>query len=811
MAELRGRHRRDRGGRLRAMRRGSWRADVVRAVRSRAALEVDGRARRVVPPRQRRARSASTAGSTPAPLELMRDGDGLAVVNELPLEEYLVGRAAGGEPTSGGRRKRCAPRPSSPARTRRYHRLLNAAKPYHIVASTAHQQYAGRVPQGSPVWTRCGRRRVRSFAGRARCSRPSITRRAAATRRTRGGVRGAQHARAAARGLPVLGAGSPHFYWTLDLRLADLVERSCARRRRRGRRPRRRGDRAHAVAARVTVVTVRGTAGTQRLRGNDFRRMRRVRHAQEHAVRRGRRRRAWRASPGAATATAWGCASGAPRAWPSRATGRARSSSSTTPAPRSDRCRADRWRSPGPSSRRSTCASAWSIEAQAFPEARRPAYGCWIDFGPLGVKRSSAQITDALPPRGPRRPPRDGRGQLPAQADRAVRVRGARARRLRRRGRGRPPASRASGGARARRSAEARRYTSESWILPSSTTTCPPPRSRRRRRSHGSRRDCCVIDRAARRARRSRVRDLPDAAASRRLRRRQRLSRDSGPRARGGRRRAAASSCCSSSRWRPGAGGRSCVRVAALAPGVELRAGGEGGARLRVMRGRRRTAAVSSSASTAPSTSSCGRTVCRRCRRTSTATPSPAPRTPSGTRRCSRARRARSPRRRRAALHARRCSHACARGASRSSALTLHVGPGTFRPIRTARVEDHVVCRRAGRRSPRDDRGRGERGACRGPARGRRGHDGDARARERRERRRARAARSTAGRAHDPSPATASASSTRCSRTSTCRARRCLSLVCGLRRPRAGPRRLPPRRRGAATVSTRYGDATLIV
>ena len=32
-------------------------------------------------------------------------------------------------------------------------------------------------------------------------------------------------------------------------------------------------------------------------------------------------------------------------------------------------------------------------DAQDFPEARRPAYRLWIDFGPLGVKRSSAQIT----------------------------------------------------------------------------------------------------------------------------------------------------------------------------------------------------------------------------------------------------------------------------------------------------------------------------------------------------------------------------------------------------------------------------------
>jgi tRNA-binding protein len=33
------------------------------------------------------------------------------------------------------------------------------------------------------------------------------------------------------------------------------------------------------------------------------------------------------------------------------------------------------------------------VDAKEFPEARRPAFRLWIDFGPLGVKRSSAQIT----------------------------------------------------------------------------------------------------------------------------------------------------------------------------------------------------------------------------------------------------------------------------------------------------------------------------------------------------------------------------------------------------------------------------------
>jgi len=33
------------------------------------------------------------------------------------------------------------------------------------------------------------------------------------------------------------------------------------------------------------------------------------------------------------------------------------------------------------------------VDAQEFPEARRPAYKLRVDFGALGVKRASAQVT----------------------------------------------------------------------------------------------------------------------------------------------------------------------------------------------------------------------------------------------------------------------------------------------------------------------------------------------------------------------------------------------------------------------------------
>ncbi|WP_209329061.1 tRNA-binding protein [Lunatimonas salinarum] len=38
------------------------------------------------------------------------------------------------------------------------------------------------------------------------------------------------------------------------------------------------------------------------------------------------------------------------------------------------------------------------VSAEVFPEARNPAYRLQIDFGPWGIKKSSAQITDLYHP-----------------------------------------------------------------------------------------------------------------------------------------------------------------------------------------------------------------------------------------------------------------------------------------------------------------------------------------------------------------------------------------------------------------------------
>lgn len=39
------------------------------------------------------------------------------------------------------------------------------------------------------------------------------------------------------------------------------------------------------------------------------------------------------------------------------------------------------------------------VKVESFPEARKPAYKIWVDFGPeFGIKKTSAQVTDHYTP-----------------------------------------------------------------------------------------------------------------------------------------------------------------------------------------------------------------------------------------------------------------------------------------------------------------------------------------------------------------------------------------------------------------------------
>ena len=205
------------------------------------------------------------------PLELVRNGDGLVVVNELPLEEYLPGvlRAEAGDkvPREALRAQAIV------ARTYAAHqRNISAGKPYHILASTAHQQYAGRVPATSPVWDA-----VRETSGQVLLWEGEVF--PAFYHTESGGFTEDPRTVFAARNMPGLkpvvcpfSAGSPHYLWNLDLRLADIGEAL------------RRGgvDVGHVLrvavaertpSLRAATVAVSGTRGTTQVRGNDFRRM----------------------------------------------------------------------------------------------------------------------------------------------------------------------------------------------------------------------------------------------------------------------------------------------------------------------------------------------------------------------------------------------------------------------------------------------------------------------------------------------------------------------------------------------------------
>jgi stage II sporulation protein D len=246
------------------------RAATVRATVSGDGIEIDGA--RAAGFRLRSERPLRLNGREyPSPLDVVRNGEGLAVVNEVPLEDYVAGvlRAEAGEkwPPEALRAQAIAARTYAA-----YHRTIAGARPYHIVASTAHQQYAGRVPATSPIWGAVG-----ETAGQVLLWEGDLF--PAFYHTESGGYTEDPRTVFAARNMPGLqpvrcefSAGSPHYYWSLDVKLTDLAE--VLRKNDAG---------VGSVTAievtertpslRAATVVVHGTRGSVRLRGNDFRRL----------------------------------------------------------------------------------------------------------------------------------------------------------------------------------------------------------------------------------------------------------------------------------------------------------------------------------------------------------------------------------------------------------------------------------------------------------------------------------------------------------------------------------------------------------
>ena len=207
----------------------------------------------------------------PGVIDIMGSPDGLIVVNQLPLEEYLVGavKAEAGDKMPIEMLKAQA----IVARTyAAYHRRLNAAKPYHLVAGTANQQYAGRVNADSPAWSA-----VRETEGQVLLWQGELF--PAFYHTDSGGHTEDPRVVFAANNMPALKpvrvefpSHSPHHAWSLDVGLAELATAL-----------RRGGVSVGAITAlrvlersvslRVSRIAVEGTRGHAILRGNEFRRL----------------------------------------------------------------------------------------------------------------------------------------------------------------------------------------------------------------------------------------------------------------------------------------------------------------------------------------------------------------------------------------------------------------------------------------------------------------------------------------------------------------------------------------------------------
>jgi stage II sporulation protein D len=207
----------------------------------------------------------------PGSLEILQTPDGIVVVNELPLEDYLAGavKAEAGDKMPLEMLKAQA----IVARTyAAYHRRLNAEKSYHLVASTLHQQYVGRVREDSVVWTA-----VKETTGQVLLWNGELF--PAFYHTDSGGHTEDPRLVFTATNMPALkpvrvrfASASPHHRWRLDLPVAELSA-ALARGGVSVGRVTALDVRERSGSLRVMRIAVRGTAGTITLRGNEFRRL----------------------------------------------------------------------------------------------------------------------------------------------------------------------------------------------------------------------------------------------------------------------------------------------------------------------------------------------------------------------------------------------------------------------------------------------------------------------------------------------------------------------------------------------------------
>jgi stage II sporulation protein D len=207
----------------------------------------------------------------PGILDVLKNGDSLSVVNELPLEEYLVGVLKA--EVSDTWPLEMLKAQAVVARTyAAYHRQLNAGKPFHLLASTAHQQYVGRVPSSSRVWLA-----VKETEGEVLHWEGQLF--PAFFHTESGGYTEDPRRVFVATNMPALkpvrdefSGGSPYTYWNLDLPLRELTELlkkggvsvgSLVRLEVLERGP----------SLRVIRLAVHGTRGSAVLRGVDFRKI----------------------------------------------------------------------------------------------------------------------------------------------------------------------------------------------------------------------------------------------------------------------------------------------------------------------------------------------------------------------------------------------------------------------------------------------------------------------------------------------------------------------------------------------------------